>query len=197
MRLIYFARFAEDDFELAFLVDAVLALDALLAAVAPVAALLAGPLLELDLVFFSDADFLPAYVLGAVSAFFAGVGLAAGFGGLAAEAAGFLVVLVGALAGAVFEDGAFRPGVDLAVVALLVAVFGFDTAFVAGFVVGAVFEVFEVGLFSFASSVALAVFGASFTRPDGPLGRWKVPFSAPTAIALLSCVTCAFPISSL
>lgn len=105
----------------------------------------------LDLVFFSDEDFLPAYVFGAVSAFFAGVGLAAGFGGLAAEAAGFLVVLVEALASAVFEDGAFRPVVDLAVVALLVAVFDFDpgfvAGFVAGFVVGTVFEVFEVGLF--------------------------------------------------
>lgn len=104
------------------------------------------------MVFFSDEDFLPAYVLGAVSAFFAGVGLAEGFGGLAAEAAGFLAVLAeGALAGAVFEDGAFRLAVDLAVVTLLVAVFDFDPGFVAGFeaafVVGAVFEAFEVGLF--------------------------------------------------
>jgi len=103
------------------------------------------------LVFFSDEDFLPAYVLGAVSAFFAGVGLAAGFGGLAAEAAGFFIVLVGALAGAVLDVGAFRPAVGLVVVALLVAVFDFDPGFVAGFeavfVVGAVFEVFEVGLF--------------------------------------------------
>jgi len=199
--LVYaFEAFAED-FELPFLVD--LALDALLAAVAPVAAFLAVPLLELDLVFFSDEDFLPAYVfLGAVSVFFAGVGLAAGFAGLAAGAAGFFIVLVeDALVGAVFEDGALRPAEILAVVALLVVVFDLDAGFVAGFgavfVAGAVFEVFEVGLFSFASSAALLVFGAIFTRPDGPLGRWKIPFSAPTAIALLSCETCAFPISSL
>jgi len=197
--LVYaFEAFAED-FELPFLVD--LALDALLAAVAPVAAFLAVPLLELDLVFFSDEDFLPAYVfLGAVSVFFAGVGLAAGFAGLAAGAAGFFIVLVeDALVGAVFEDGALRPAEILAVVALLVVVFDLDAGFVAGFgavfVAGAVFEVFEVG--SFASSAALLVFGAIFTRPDGPLGRWKIPFSAPTAIALLSCETCAFPISSL
>jgi len=204
-RFAYLAAFAvrevEVDFELAFLVDAVLALDALLPAVAPVAAFLAVPRLALDLAFFS-VDFLPAYVfLGAASAFFAAAGLAAGFGGLA-EAAAFLGALAeDALVGAVFEDGALRPAEDLVVAALLVAVFDFDPGFVAGFeavfVTGVVFEVLEVGLFSFASSEALTVFGASFTRPDGPLGSEKIPFSAPTAIALLSCVTCAFPISSL
>lgn len=109
-------------------------------------------MLELDLVFFSDEDFLPAYVfLGAVSVFLAGVGLAAGFGGLAAGAAGFFVLVEDALVGAVFEDGALRPAEDLAVVALLVVVLDLDPGFVAGFgavfVAGAVFEVFEVGLF--------------------------------------------------
>ena len=94
-----------------------------------------------DLVFFSD-DFLPAYVfLGAVSVFFAGGGLAAGFGGLA-EATGFLFVLA---------EGALRAAEDLVVVALPVAVLDFDPGFVAGFgvvfVTGAVLEVFEVGLF--------------------------------------------------
>ena len=109
-------------------------------------------MLELDLVFFSAEDFLPAYVfLGAVSVFFAGAGLEAGFGGLAAGAAGFFIVLVeDAFVGAVFEDGALRPVEDLAVVALLV-VLDFDPGFVAGFgavfVTGAVLEVLEVGLF--------------------------------------------------
>jgi hypothetical protein len=105
-----------------------------------------------DLAFLSVEDFLPAYVfLGAASVFLAGGGLAAGFGGLVA-AAGFFNGLEGALVVAVvFDDGALRPEVDLAVVALLVTVFDFDPGFVAGFgalfVTGAAFEVFEVGLF--------------------------------------------------
>jgi len=201
MRFVYVAfaaafeeRAAEDDFELAFLVDAVLALDALLAVVLPVVAFLEVPRLVLDLTFFSEDDFLPAYVfLGAVSVFFAVGGFTAGFGGLA-EAAGFLFVLAeDALVVAVFEDAALRPAEGLAVAALLVAVLDFDPSFVAGFgaafVTGAALEVFEVGLFSFASSEALTAFGASFTRPDGPLGSEKIAFSAPTAIALLSCET--------
>jgi len=186
--------------ELPFLV-AVLALGALLVAAPPVTAFLALPRLVLDLTFFSGATFLPAYVFfGAGSVFFAVDGLTAGFAGLEV-AVGFFTVLAGdALAAGVFEDGALRPVEDLvAVVDLLVEVFDFDPGFVTGFeaalVVGG-FEVFEVGLFSFASSAALRFFGASFTRPDGPLGSEKTPFSAPTAIALLSCVTCAFPISS-
>jgi len=199
MRFVYVAfaaafeeRAAEDDFELAFLVDAALALDALLAVVLPVVAFLEAPRLVLDLTFFSEDDFLPAYVfLGAVSVFFDVGGFTAGFGGLA-EAAGFLFVLAeDALVVAVFEDAALRPAEGLAAAALLVAVFDFDPGFVAGFgvafVTGAALEVFEVG--SFASSEALTAFGASFTRPDGPLGSEKIAFSAPTAIALLSCET--------
>jgi len=95
----------------------------------------------LGLVFFSEDVFLPAYVfLGAVSVFFAGAGLTAGFGGLA-EAAGFLFVLA---------EGALRAE-DLVVVALLVTVLdldpGFVTGFGAAFVTGAVLELLEVGLF--------------------------------------------------
>jgi len=175
----------------AFFVDAVLALAALLVAVPPVLAFLAVPR-PVDLVFFSEGVFLPAYVfLGAFSVFFVAGGLAAGFGGLAG-AVDFLTALAeDALAGAAVFGCALRPPEDLVVVAgLAVTVFGFDAGFVAGFeatfVVGAVFEVFEVGLFSLASSPGLVVFGASFTRPEGPLGREKTPFSAPTAIALLS-----------
>lgn len=96
---------------------------------------------------------MPAYVfLGAASVFFAAGGLAAGFGGLAG-ALGFLTALAeDDLAGAAVFDGALRPAEDLVVVVdLAVTVFGFDPGFVAGFeavfVVGAVFEVFEVGLF--------------------------------------------------
>jgi len=201
MRFVYAAFAVPFDFELAFLVDAALALDALLAAAPPVAAFLAVPRLVLDLAlaFFSE-DFLPAYVFLGASVFFAAGGLATGFGGLA-EATGFLFVLVeDALVVAVFEDGALRAAEDLVVVALAVAAFDFDPGFVAGFaaafVAGAVL-VLEVGLFSLASSADLTAFAASFTRPDGPLGSEKTPFSAPTAIALLSCETWAFPISIL
>jgi len=175
-----------------FLVDAVLALDALLVAVPPVTPFLALPRPVLDLTFFSGATFLPAYVFfEAASVFFVADGLTAGLAGFEVVV-GLLTVLVDGLVAGVFEDGALRPVEGLvAVVVLAVEVLDFDAGFVAGFeavlvVVG--FEVFEVGLFSFASSLALVVFGASFTRPDGPLGRWKTPFSAPTAIALLSCV---------
>ena len=112
-------------------------------------------MLELDLVFFSDEDFFPAYVfLGAVSVFLAAAGLAESLAvciDLAAGLAVFTVLVEDALAGAVLEDGALRPAEDLAVVALVVAGLDFDPGFVAGFaavfVVGAVFEVFEVGLF--------------------------------------------------
>jgi hypothetical protein len=167
--LTFAGRAAEDDFELAFFVDDVLALDPLLTAVPPVAAcihngftpqqtsqsqltLLAVPRLVLDLVFFSEDVFLPAYVfLGAVSVFFPGGGLTAGFGGLA-EAAGFLFALAeDALLGAVFEDAALRAAEDLVAVALLVTVLDLDPDFVTGFgaafVTGAVLEVLEVGLF--------------------------------------------------
>jgi len=171
----YFPAFVvRADLELPFLVDAVLALDVLLA-VAPVTAFFALPRLVLDLAFFSGVTFLPAYVFfGAVSAFFAVDVLTAGFAGLGA-AAGFLTVLEDALVVEVFEDGALRAVEDLVtVVDLPVEVFDLDPGFVAGFeaalVVGG-FEVFDVGLFSFASSADLITFGASFTRPDGPLGR--------------------------
>jgi hypothetical protein len=106
----------------------------------------------LDLAFFSEATFLPAYVFfGAVSAFFAVDVLTAGFAGLEG-ATGFLTVLAeGALVARVLEDGALRPGEDLvAVVDLPVEDLDFDPGFVAGFetalVVGG-FEAFEVGLF--------------------------------------------------
>ena len=168
---------------------------------------------------------MPAYVfLGAVSVFFVVGDLAAVLEGLAV-AAGFLTVLPDDLPGALLEDGALRLEEDLVVVVdFPVTAFAFDPGLATGFagilVLVAVFEVFEAGLFwdddikrwyegsrpprltSFASSPTLGVFGASFTRPDGPkytkpkifqshenlqpLGSEKMPFSAPTAIALLS-----------
>jgi hypothetical protein len=170
-----YARFAAFALELPFLVGAVLALDVLLVAVPPVTAFLAPPRLVLDLAFFSGATFLPAYVFfGAASVLFNVDGLTVDFAGLAV-AVGFLITLAeDGLLAAVFEDGTLRVEDLVAVVDLPVEVFDFDPGFVDGFeavlVVGC-FDVFEVGLFSFASSLALVVFGASFTRPDRPLGR--------------------------
>jgi hypothetical protein len=107
----------------------------------------------LDLAFFSEGSFLPAYVfLGAVSAFFAVGDLAPIFGGLEV-AADFLTALVEvALVGAVFADGALRPEEDLVVLDFPVVAFAFDPGLAAGFAgvfagVVLVFEVFEAGLF--------------------------------------------------
>jgi len=176
-------RDVEPDLELAFLVGAVLAFDALLAAGV---AFLVVPRLVLDLVFFSEGSFLPAYVFLGGSAFFV-VGDLVTVLGVATD---FLAGLVEpALADTVFDDGALRPEEDFVVVDFAGTAFAFGLAAVfdgAFAVVVVVFEVFEAGLFSFASSATLGVFGASFTRPDGPLGSEKTPFSAPTAIALLS-----------
>lgn len=112
---------------------------------------LAVPLLVLDLTFFSDGSFLPAYVfLTAESALVvedfptAFVDLAAGAGfltGLPADAA---------LGGDDFEDGALRPLAGFVVVDLASTLFVLDPGLAAVFVtafVGAALEVFEVGLF--------------------------------------------------
>jgi len=185
--------------EVAFLAGAALDLDALVAE--PAAAFLAVPLLVLDLTFFSAGNFLPAYVFLTADSDLVVEDLPAVFVDLAAGTC-FLAVLVGAaLGGDDFEDGALRLPADFVVAVLPVTAFVLDPGLVAGFVtvfVVAVLEVFEAGLFSFvASSATLGGLGASLTRPDGPLGSEKMFFSAPTAIALLSWVVCAFPMSSL
>jgi len=195
VRLVDFVvRDVEAALELAFLVDAVLDFDALLVEPAPVAVFLAVPLLALDLTFFSADCFLPAYVFLRAESDLVVEDLPAGL----AVGTCFLTVLAeAALGGAVFEEGALRPLEGFVVAALLVTVFVLDAGLVAGFetVFVAVLEVFEAG--SFASSAILGVLGASLTRPEGPLGSEKTFFSAPTAIALLSWVICAFPMSSL
>jgi len=193
-------RDVEAALELAFFVDAALDFDALLVEPTPVAAFLAVPLLVLDLTFFSAGSFLPAYVFLRAESDLVVEVLPDVFGGLAGGTC-FLTVLVDdkALGGDVFEEGALRPLEGFVVADLPVTVFVLDPGLVAGF--GTVFvevlEVFEAGLFSFASSATLGILGASLTRPDGPLGSEKVFFSAPTAMALLSWVFCAFPMSSL
>jgi len=165
-------------------------------AVVPVTAFLAAPRLEAAVVFFAaGAVFLPATTfLGAALALVA-VGLATGLA-LAAvlAAADFLataVVLLVPVDLAEADVAVVRGlgAVFLGIVALALAVLA-ALGFAATFGLGA-------GLFSFAAEVSLAVFGGSFTRPEGPLGKTNVPFSAPEAIALLSWVFWAFPISSL
>jgi len=90
-----------------------------------------------------------------------------------------LVVGLPAVTAFAFVAG-FLVVADLAVVAFVVAVFA-GRALVAG--LGTALA----GLFSFEAevSVAFAALGGSFMRPEGPLGRTKVPFSAPLPMALL------------
>jgi len=199
VRLVDLVRDVEVALATAFLVDAVLDFDALLVEPTPVAAFLAVPLLVLDLTFFSAGCFLPAYVFLRAESDLV-VDLPAAFAGLAGGTC-FLTVLAdgAALGGDVFEEGALRPLEGFVKGDLPVAAFVLDPGLDAGFGTAfvAVLEVFEAGLFSFASSATLGVLGASLTRPDGPLGSEKTFFSAPTAIALLSWVICAFPMSSL
>jgi len=114
----------------------------------------------------------------AAAGFFAGAFFAAGF--LATTA--FLELAAGVfltvdLAVAVFFAGAFAGTL---VGALVFTVAGLGLA---------------AGLFSFEAS--LFCFGASLTRPEGPLGREKIFFSSPLAMALANWVFCALPISSL
>jgi hypothetical protein len=106
------------------------------------------------------------------------------------EAVGFLaavLVAVGFLAIVVFL---VVRVVDLVAAALVAFVAldatGLDFVAAAGLVA---FEAgFAAGLFSLVSdaSVLAAFFGGNLTRPDGPLGKTRVPLSAPVEIALLS-----------
>jgi len=125
-----------------------------------------------------------------VAGFAAGLGLVAALGLAADFLAAAVVLLVPAdLAEADVAVVRDLGAAFLAVVALVVAVlavFGFGTTLGLG-----------AGLFSFAAEVSLADLGGSLTRPEGPFGKTNVPFSAPVAIALLSWVFWAFPISSL
>jgi len=84
----------------------------------------------------------------------------------------------------------FAAALDLVVVDFVAGVFAFGFA-AAAFGLAA-------GLFSLAADVSGALaLGASLTRPEGPLGRTKTPFSVPVAKAFDNCVFCAAPISSL
>jgi len=156
---------------------------ALAGALAPVTAFFAAPRFDEGVVFFTGADFLPATVFFGAGAAFALV--AADFvAEFFAAAAGFLVVTDLPVVVAFAFVAGFLAVVALAVaafvVAALVAIFA-GRDLVAG--LGAAFA----GLFSLEAevSVTLAALGGSFTRPEGPLGRTKVPFSAPVVMALL------------
>jgi len=169
---------------------------ALAAGVVPVTAFFAAPRLAVEVVFFSTEGFLPAYVFfTGASLFFEGAGTFFA-GAFLAAVAGFAAGLADLAVAAFFGAAAVRP-LDFAVVALAAAgffaVIGLALAALVvvalvAFGLAAVFVTLAAGLFSFAAevSVALVALGGSFTRPEGPLGSTKVPFSAPTAIALLS-----------
>jgi len=140
---------------------AVLAAAAFFVAVAPVAAFFAVPRFEaVDVFFGAVVDLVD------LAFFFVGV-------------AGLVVVLVfaaGFTAGFAAGFFAFAAGF-LAVVALVVDAL-VVLALVAVLALG-------VGLFSLADVSALTL-GASFTFPLTPLGKTKVPFSAPVEMALAS-----------
>jgi len=157
----------------------------------PVTAFLAVPRLEGAVVFFTGADFFPAKVFFGAGVAFA---LAAAGALVAALAVGTLVadflVVVGLVAVdleamVVVRDLAvdFLGATALAVEALVVAVLAglALTAAALGAALGA-------GLFSLEAeaSAPLLVLGGNFTRPEMPLGKLKMPFSKPVAMALLS-----------
>lgn len=157
------------------LVGAFLAADlAFAGALVPVAVFFATPRLDAVVVFFAEVGFaLPARVFFGAAAFL--VAAAAGFARLAVVD---FFVITGFAAGAL----------DLAAVAFVVPDL---VALAAGLA-------FVAGLFSFAAEVSADLaLGASFTRPEGPFGRTKTPFSVPDPSAFESCVFCAAPISSL
>jgi len=157
----------------AFLTGAFFAAAAFFVAVVPVTAFFAGARLEAVVVFLAGAAFFPATTFLAGTLALVVVAFAAGF------AADFAAGLAADLGAGFFAAVDFFPTGFLAGVALVVAVLA---------VLGleAVLAL-EAGLFSLAEVSAFAL-GASLILPLTPLGNAKVPFSAPVAIALLSCV---------
>jgi len=156
----------------AFLAAAALTL---VGALVPVTAFLAVPRFEGVVVFFAGAGFLPARIF---------------FGALAAAAFETLVVsdffsaFLGATvltpAVAVFDFVTdFLETADLAATAFVEAALA-GRALVTGLGATAF-----AGLFSFDAEVSagLAFLGGSLTFPAGPLGKTKIPFSAPVAMA--------------
>jgi len=171
-------------------------------------ALLAGLLEPLEVGFVLEAGGLAAFVVVALA-----FGLIAAFFGFNSPVTAFLAGAFFAVLA--FLAAGFFAAVVLAF-PLVLAFFAVDVYFLvvgvaaAGFVVGALREVLAFnGFFAvivFLVVVALALvaagflgaglvfslaaslfpFPASLTLPEGPLGRTKVPFSAPCAMALLS-----------
>lgn len=143
-------------------VDFLLAALTLVVALVPVAAFFAAPRFEAVVVFLGvvDALGLPASVFLGPAAFFS----------LALETAVFLVA-----AAFLVVDVFFTVVADfLAGAALVVDVAGLE--FYRG---GSLVRAIICGRDGLTSLEALAFLGASLTLPEGPLGRTKMPFSAP------------------
>lgn len=138
---------------------------------------------------FTEDAFLAAAVVRAVPVGLeaaADVAVVLGFAADFFATTGFFAVLVALVLAAVLD----LVATDLVVACLPVVVLGVDLA-VADLT-------FVVGLFSLVAEVSTAlVFGASLTRPEGPLGRTNTPFSLPDVSALASRVFCAAPMTSL
>jgi len=135
-----------------------------LVAVAPVTAFFADARLEAVVVFLAGAVFFPATTFLAGALALVVVDLAGGFG--AGLATGFFAAAVG------FLSAGFLA--DVALVVAVLATLGLVAVLA-----------LEAGLFSLAEVSALTL-GASLTLPLTPLGKEKVPFSAPVVMALLS-----------
>jgi len=143
--------------------------------------------------FFPTTAFL---ALAAVEAVFFGAGLALPATVFFAGAA-FVVLAVGFAVGFLAVGVFFAAGFAAVFALGLVAVVDLAAAFLGAAVLALVAVFFGAGLFSFAEASAGLDLGASFTRPDGPLGKTKTFFSLPAARALDSWVFWAAPMESL
>jgi hypothetical protein len=164
--------------------------------VVPVTAFFAVPRREAVVVFLVEAGFLAA------GAFLAGVALALEVVARDEDLAevGFFAADVVRLVPEDLGAAAFFVVVALVAAVLVVAVLVVAVLVVvvlAGFRFATTFD-FGAGLFSLVDEGSVfTFFGGSFTRPEGPLGNTNSPRFSPVAIALLSWVIWALPISNL
>lgn len=164
--------FAAGFFAAAFLVAAPFAALAFAAADVPVTAFLAEPRFDGVVVFLGAGLAFVAVAFLVVVAFFAGAGLIAGFAFTAVLALDVEVLEVVGLVVDLTAD--FFTGADF---------LGATAVLGLGAALG-----WTAGLLSLAAATSAALaLGVSFTRPDGPLGRRKISFSAPRVMALESC----------
>jgi len=148
----------------------------------PVTAFFAAPFLVFDTFFLVTGGFFAVVTFLVVAVVF--FGAAGGFLAVV-EAAGFFVVVT-----LVVRTLGFVPPFTVCVVGFLV-VAALVAAGLALEVVDLVVAGFLVVGLVFSLAAPVRTLGASFTFPEGPLGRTKMPFSLPWAMARLSWVAAA------